>query len=81
LERVLEAQGYLSFEGLHCHIGSTIKDVNLFKEAANYMLDTVDRIEEKGFVIQVLDIGGGLGIEYHHNVQPGFAMRTAAEKN
>jgi diaminopimelate decarboxylase len=74
---VLEAQDFLSFEGLHCHIGSTIKEVSVFREAADYMLDTVERIEEKGFVIRVLDIGGGLGIEYEHEVTPGFAYRSA----
>jgi diaminopimelate decarboxylase len=68
LFRVLEAQDYLSFEGLHCHIGSTIKEVSVFRDAADYMLDTVDRVEDKGFVIKVLDIGGGLGIEYLHDV-------------
>ena len=46
LERVKESTDAVEFEGLHCHIGSTISEVGVFKEAADFMLDTVETIEE-----------------------------------
>ena len=48
--------------------------MSVFKEAAEYMLDTFDQIEDAGFPLKVLDLGGGLGIEYKkENLAPGLA--------
>ena len=50
--------------GAHCHIGSTIKDVGIFRDAAVKMVEYVDMIRNEGFDLQYLNIGGGLGIDY-----------------
>ncbi len=50
--------------GLHCHIGSQILDIAPFVEAASKMMDLVEEIVEIGGEIKLLDLGGGLGIQY-----------------
>ncbi|KAJ9518081.1 hypothetical protein QJQ45_009983 [Haematococcus lacustris] len=53
--------------GVHSHLGSTIKKVNIFRDAAVIMCEFVKRINADGFKLQYLNIGGGLGIDYEHN--------------
>ena len=81
LARVKENKNLLEFEGLHCHIGSTISEVGVFREAANFMLDTFEKIEESGFPIKVLDIGGGLGIDYNKDHLPKGVAAGKQEEN
>ena len=35
--------------GTHCHIGSTIKDVTIFRDAAVKMIEFIEMIREEGF--------------------------------
>jgi diaminopimelate decarboxylase len=51
--------------GLHCHIGSQILDTAPFAEAANKMMDIAGAVVETGGKINRIDLGGGLGIQYH----------------
>ena len=55
--------------GVHCHIGSTIKDVSIFRDAAIKMVEFVEMIRKEGFNLQYLNIGGGLGIDYEKKGQ------------
>lgn len=51
--------------GLHCHIGSQIFALHSFREAAEVMVNLMARIRERyGYVIEELDLGGGLGVAY-----------------
>lgn len=51
--------------GLHCHIGSQIFALHSFGEAATVMVDFMARIrDEYDYIIEELDLGGGLGIAY-----------------
>ncbi|ONM62722.1 Diaminopimelate decarboxylase 2 chloroplastic [Zea mays] len=52
--------------GVHCHLGSTITKVDIFRDAAVLMVNYVDEIRAQGFKLEYLNIGGGLGIDYHH---------------
>uniref|UniRef100_A0A0D9VFL0 diaminopimelate decarboxylase n=1 Tax=Leersia perrieri TaxID=77586 RepID=A0A0D9VFL0_9ORYZ len=52
--------------GVHCHLGSTITKVDIFRDAAVLMVNYVDEIRAQGFELEYLNIGGGLGIDYHH---------------
>jgi hypothetical protein len=40
--------------------------VNIFRDATVLMVEFVRMIREQGFDLQYLNIGGGLGIDYHH---------------
>lgn len=40
--------------------------VDIFRDAAALMVNYIDEIRAQGFEIDYLNIGGGLGIDYHH---------------
>ena len=68
LSRVFEAQN-LRLVGLHSHIGSQIFDIDGFEISARRMLRLLSEAIEKFGVarteqINILDLGGGLGISY-----------------
>jgi diaminopimelate decarboxylase len=51
--------------GLHCHIGSQILDVSSFSEAMTKMMDIAGEVLALGGRVDMIDLGGGLGIQYH----------------
>jgi diaminopimelate decarboxylase len=51
--------------GLHCHIGSQILDISPFAEAMARMMDVTGEVLSAGGEVKRIDIGGGLGIQYH----------------
>jgi len=55
----------LKVSGIHCHIGSNIKDTTAFKEAAEKMIYFAVKIKEELDVeLDFIDFGGGLGVRY-----------------
>uniref|UniRef100_A0A0D6QYP7 diaminopimelate decarboxylase n=1 Tax=Araucaria cunninghamii TaxID=56994 RepID=A0A0D6QYP7_ARACU len=66
LDAVKEHSNELTLVGAHCHLGSTITKVDIFRDAATLMIQYIDKIRDQGFEIKYLNIGGGLGIDYHH---------------
>jgi len=56
--------------GIHCHIGSQILDVVPFAKAAEVMVRIAKELSEIGVKLEFLDLGGGLGIPYHHETDP-----------
>jgi diaminopimelate decarboxylase len=54
----------LNIIGLHCHIGSQIFDEKPFLIAAETMLKLMKGLEENGFEMKQLNLGGGFGIPY-----------------
>ena len=56
--------------GIHCHIGSQILDVVPFARAAEVMVRIAKEISDIGVKLEFLDLGGGLGIPYHHDTDP-----------
>lgn len=54
----------LNIIGLHCHIGSQIFDEKPFLIAAETMLKLMKDLEENGFEMKQLNLGGGFGIPY-----------------
>ncbi|GJQ09349.1 hypothetical protein GpartN1_g1140.t1 [Galdieria partita] len=77
LDRIKQEQDNLVLVGVHCHLGSTIRQVKIFKDAATIMLDFVSVIRKAGFHdLHYLNIGGGLGIDYERQ---GDAIPTPGE--
>jgi diaminopimelate decarboxylase len=65
----------LSFAGIHFHIGSQITDMNVFKSLCIKVNEIQQWFEERGMPVKVLNVGGGLGVDYHHpdeNAIPDF---------
>lgn len=58
-------------DGLHCHIGSQIFDVEPFMKAAEIMMNFAGDLKDKlGLEIKKLNLGGGYGIRYTENDDP-----------
>ena len=70
LDEIRKNEKTLNLVGVHSHLGSTISKVDIFRDAAAIMVGFVDRIRAAGFDLQYLNIGGGLGIDYHHDGRP-----------
>lgn len=66
LDAVKAHPNELKLVGAHCHLGSTITKVDIFRDAAVLMVNYIDEIRAQGFEISYLNIGGGLGIDYYH---------------
>ncbi len=60
----IRADKSLNLVGVHCHLGSTIKKVRIFRDATERMMDFIDAIQAAGFPLDYLNLGGGLGIDY-----------------
>ncbi|MCX6694854.1 MAG: diaminopimelate decarboxylase [Candidatus Altiarchaeota archaeon] len=55
--------------GIHCHIGSNIKDATAFTEAAGKMMDFAVRLKkELDIKLDFIDFGGGLGVQYKDEI-------------
>ncbi|KAK7337069.1 hypothetical protein VNO77_17628 [Canavalia gladiata] len=67
LDAVKENPNELKLVGAHCHLGSTITKVDIFRDAATIMINYIDQIRDQGFEVDYLNIGGGLGIDYYHS--------------
>lgn len=58
-------------DGLHCHIGSQIFDVEPFCKAAEVMMNFAGDLKDKlGLEIKKLNLGGGYGIRYTESDDP-----------
>ncbi|XP_074569877.1 putative diaminopimelate decarboxylase, chloroplastic [Curcuma longa] len=66
LDAVKTHSSEINLVGVHCHLGSTITKVDIFRDAAVLMVNFIDQIRAQGFQLEYLNIGGGLGIDYHH---------------
>ena len=56
--------------GIHCHIGSQILDIEPFVRAAEVMVRIAKELTDMGVNLEFIDLGGGLGIPYHHDTDP-----------
>jgi len=52
------------FKLLHFHIGSQVPDILLVKRAVQEAARFYARLYKMGFLIEFLDVGGGLGVDY-----------------
>ncbi|MGI6405179.1 MAG: diaminopimelate decarboxylase [Syntrophaceticus sp.] len=78
VKRVLKSH-YLQLQGVHCHIGSQILDLNVFRCAAQVMMDFLqDARQETGWTAEELDLGGGLGVYYSSGDIPPSIEEYAA---
>ena len=65
----------LELIGIHFHIGSQIEKFTPFEELCNKANALNNYIEDKGFKLTVINVGGGFGINYDHpndNSVPDF---------
>ncbi|WP_366923302.1 diaminopimelate decarboxylase [Metallumcola ferriviriculae] len=61
----------INLKGIHCHIGSQIFEPGSYQATAEVALMFFKQVkEELGLVLDVLNLGGGLGIQYTADQQP-----------
>ncbi|MCZ6890117.1 MAG: diaminopimelate decarboxylase [Gammaproteobacteria bacterium] len=56
----------LEISGIDCHIGSQINEVEPFIDALTHLMGLIGRLRDEGIELEHLDIGGGMGVEYHN---------------
>jgi diaminopimelate decarboxylase len=61
---------HLDVVGVSCHIGSQITQVSPFVDALERLKELIDRLRALDIRIRYLDLGGGLGIQYHEEAPP-----------
>ena len=61
---LLERSKHLSLMGLHFHIGSQITDIGVFKTLCERAFVLQKWFIDKGARLPVLNLGGGLGVDY-----------------
>jgi diaminopimelate decarboxylase len=74
MDRVIDtANGmqHVKFVGLHFHIGSQITDMSDFMALCNRINELQERLVARRIIVEHINVGGGLGIDYQHpNRQP-----------
>ena len=68
IRKALESR-YLVFEGLHFHIGSQITDMGPFIQLCDKVNQLQDSLEEEGIRLNIINVGGGLGVDYDNPLQ------------
>ena len=59
------AKKHLIYQGIHCHIGSQLLNMQSYHLAAGEMIEMIKSIEENYKVkTNILNLGGGLGVRY-----------------
>lgn len=56
----------LELIGIHFHVGSQITNLDVFKSLCLKVNELNIWFLERGFDLKVLNVGGGLGVDYHH---------------
>ncbi|HEY1766523.1 MAG TPA: diaminopimelate decarboxylase [Terracidiphilus sp.] len=59
---------WLEAHGVSVHIGSQIRSADPFGAALDRVMKLVEQLKRDGIVLQAVDAGGGLGIDYHAGV-------------
>lgn len=62
--RLAQQLPYLSFVGLHFHIGSQLLDMTDYEALCARVNELQDLLEAEGITVPNINVGGGLGIDY-----------------
>ncbi|NIA68427.1 diaminopimelate decarboxylase [Pelagibius litoralis] len=62
----------IRFEGLAVHIGSQLTDVAPYRAAFQRLIGLYHELRAAGVPLRRLDLGGGIGISYKHDLQGQF---------
>ena len=60
----------LDIQGIDCHIGSQLTDIEPFIDAVDRLLGLIDQLKAEGIEVKHLDVGGGLGVVYKDELPP-----------
>ena len=54
----------IEIKGIDVHIGSQINELEPFEKTFNSIVETITKLKDKNIDIDIIDIGGGIGINY-----------------
>lgn len=60
----LKGKDSIKLVGFAVHVGSQIMDVGVFREVSSKMTELISVAKGRGFALETLDLGGGLGLDY-----------------
>ncbi len=63
---VIKTCTHIDLVGLHFHVGSQITDLNVFKSLCVKVNEWKNWFEERGTYIRIINVGGGLGVDYNN---------------
>ncbi|WP_299395814.1 diaminopimelate decarboxylase [Pelagibius sp.] len=63
----------IRFEGLAVHIGSQLTDIAPYRTAFQRLIALYHELRAAGLPLRRVDLGGGIGISYTHDLQAQFA--------
>lgn len=61
---------HLNIQGISCHLGSQLTVLDPFLQALEQLLDVAERLKNENIELKTINLGGGLGISYHHKAVP-----------
>ena len=64
--RLAQSMRNVRFEGIHFHIGSQITDMGDFRALCNRINDLQLCLENNRIIVNSINVGGGLGVDYQH---------------
>lgn len=67
---------YTEPDGLHVHIGSQIDHVEPYLETVSFLLQMIEDLATMEINIKYIDLGGGIGIDYHNQLNTDGMPRT-----
>jgi len=62
----LKKSANLKLIGIHFHIGSQITNLEIFRSLCVKANELSQWFEDHGFQLQILNVGGGFGVDYHN---------------
>lgn len=62
----IASYAHIEFIGMHFHIGSQITDLSSFEDLCVKALELQEWFNKQGIRLPMINVGGGLGINYHH---------------
>ena len=65
IENFLNSSKNLNLISISCHIGSQINEIEVFENVFKIMKEAAKQFIEKGFKIESVDLGGGMGVKYN----------------
>ena len=72
LYRKMAADAHIRPAGLAVHIGSQIMELDPFERAYSALLSFGTALREERLEVPVLDLGGGIGVDYQHGTPTDF---------
>jgi diaminopimelate decarboxylase len=78
LLQTLKARPSLALVAIHVHVGSQITSLDPLRRAAALAADVSRELQQQGFTLEYVDVGGGLGVSYDGGDVPSAAEYVAA---